>query len=175
MQRTSASDILAWALQHAREQTLTLVADIRPEQGGLQSVAGERHPLWILGHLLLGDTYLLSLLGVEPLSGDFPDLLRKYGPAAVPTSALEAYDSSARLVEGLSRAGTRRVEAVRGLTPNQLGQALPDPMLAQVQPTIAHHLQALVCHEGYHAGQLSAWRRAHGFPSTRWAFAPKVR
>jgi hypothetical protein len=167
------NDVLAWALQRAREQTLSLVMDIGPDQSGSQSVVGERHPLWVLGHLLLGDTYLLGLLGVEPLSGDFPDLLRKYGPASVPTPRLDAYDSMSNLVVGLSGAGARRVEAVRRMTPKELGEALPDPVLAQAQPTMAHHLHALVCHEGYHAGQLSAWRRAHGFPPTRWAFAPK--
>jgi hypothetical protein len=56
-------DVLVWALRNAREQTLTLVADIPQEQACQQSVSGERHPLWILGHPLLGDTYLLSLLG----------------------------------------------------------------------------------------------------------------
>jgi len=165
------NDVLAWALQRAREQTLSLVADLDPDQSGSQSVAGERHPLWVLGHLLLGDTYLLSLLGVGALSSDFPDLLRKYGPTSVLTPRLDAYDSMSILVGGLSGAGARRVEAVRRLTPKELGEALPDPKLAEAQPTMAHHLHALVCHEGYHAGQLSAWRRTHGFPPAQWAFA----
>ena len=166
------NDPLAWALANARQQTLALVADIPPERMTEQSLPEERHPLWILGHLLLGDTYLLSLLGVESLSSDFDGLLRHYGPGAEPTSRLEEYDSKAILIDRLSASGTRRVDAVRRMTVADLGQGMPDPYLAQAQPTIAHHLLALVCHEGYHAGQLSVWRRTHGLQPARWVFAP---
>ena len=53
-----------------------------------------------------------------------------------------------------------------------LAQALPDAHLAQAQPTIGHHLHGLVFHEGYHSGQLSAWRKAHGFPPAHWTLGP---
>ena len=62
------SDLLAWALQKARQQTLTLVKDLPEEQMCCQSAPGENHPTWILGHLLLGDIYLLFLLGVQELA-----------------------------------------------------------------------------------------------------------
>jgi hypothetical protein len=89
-----------------------------------------------------------------------------------PTPALDDYDSKVGLVERLSSTGTRRLGAIDRMTTADLRRAMPDPGLVKAQPTIAHHLQALVCHEGYHAGQLSAWRRAHGLTPTRWAFAP---
>jgi hypothetical protein len=54
------SEHLTWALGRARALTLLLVADVRPDQMHLQSAPGERHPAWLLGHLLLADTYLLS-------------------------------------------------------------------------------------------------------------------
>jgi hypothetical protein len=40
----------------------------------------ERHPAWILGHLLLAGTYRLLLLAVEPLPDDFPLLVERFGP-----------------------------------------------------------------------------------------------
>ncbi len=165
------TEVLVWALDHARQQTLTLVADITQEHACRQSVPGERHPVGILGHLLLGDVYLLSLLGAAPLSDDFPTLLRRYGPGATPTSALGHYDSKPTLVNRLSAIGVHRLDVIRPLTPLELARATPDASLAQAQPTLGH-LQALVCHEGYHAGQISAWRRAHGLEPTRWVFAP---
>ena len=48
-------DLLIWSLENARRQTLLLVADLPEEQMCRQSAAGENHPAWILGHLLLGD------------------------------------------------------------------------------------------------------------------------
>jgi hypothetical protein len=166
------TEILVWALDHARQQTLTLVADITEERACQQSIPGERHPVWILGHLLLGDVYLLSLLNAAPLSDDFPTLLRRYGPGATPTSAPGHYDTKPTLVNRLSETGAHRLDVIRRLTPVELARATPDASLAQAQPTVGHHLQALVCHEGYHAGQLSAWRRGHGLEPTPWAFAP---
>jgi len=158
-------EVLAWALEQARSQTLTLTADIAPEPTS--------HSLWILGHLTLGDTYLLSLLGAEPLSIDFDGLLRKYGPRAASSSAhQDDYDSKAILVDRLAWLGARRLDAVRHMRVADLERAMPDTYLARTQPTIAHHLHALVCHEGYHAGQLSAWRQTHGLPPTAWVFAP---
>src|SRR4026207_1394272 len=87
------TEILVWALDHARQQTLTLVADITQERACQQSIPGERHPARILGPLLLGDVCLLSLLNAAPLSDDLPTLLRRYGPRATPTSAPGHYDT----------------------------------------------------------------------------------
>jgi hypothetical protein len=165
-------DILSWALHHARQQTLTLAADVPPDRACLQSVPGQQHAIWILGHLLLGDIYLLSLLGVENLTTEFPALLNRYGPGATPLPSLEHYEPKQVLVQRLEATSSRRLGAIQQLALEDLRRPTPDTVLAQAQPTIAHHLQALVCHEGYHAGQLAAWRRSHGFGPVRWAFAP---
>jgi hypothetical protein len=53
-----------------------------------------------------------------------------------------------------------------------LARPLPDAFLARAQPTIGHHLQALLFHEGYHCGQVSAWRKRHGFAAVRWSMGP---
>ena len=56
------AESLAWALNQAREQTLALVADVPPHAMQVQAAPDERHPAWILGHLLLADSYLIHLL-----------------------------------------------------------------------------------------------------------------
>ena len=58
------------------------------------------------------------------------------------------------------------------MTDHDLAQPMRDAFLAQAQPTIGHHLQSLVFHEGYHSGQLSSWRKAHGFGAVRWILGP---
>jgi len=83
----------------------------------------------------------------------------------------DLYDAKPALVDQLTRTGVQRLDAIRGMTVNDLAQPTPDMVLAQSQSTIGHHLQALVFHEGYHSSQLSAWRKAHGLPSVQWAFA----
>ena len=107
------SDLLIWSLEKARQQTLSLVEDLQAEQMCLQTSADENHPAWILGHLLLGDTYLLSMLKVRELSADFSELLSKYGPNSNPNSNIENYDSKHFLVERLTETGLLRTDAVR--------------------------------------------------------------
>jgi len=159
------NEILIWSLESARKQTFALVEDLRDEQIGFQSAAGENPPIWILGHLLLGDTYLLHLLKVRELSADFTELLSKYGP----NSTGEIFDSKQFLVEKLTETGNLRCKAVRQM--NDLNQPMPDEILAERQPTIAHHLQMLVFHEGHHCGQIAAWRKSHGLSAVKGIFA----
>jgi len=166
------NDLLAWTLQHARLQTLQLARGISDEQAAIQAVPEEHHPAWILGHILLGDVYLLSLLGVENLPPDFNDLISTYGPGAAPCAVRATYQAQHVVISRLTRTGTVRCEAVRRMSPHDLARPTPDDALARTQPTLGHHLSALVLHEGYHAGQLSSWRRVHGFASSGWVLAP---
>lgn len=159
------NELLIWSLESARKQTLNLIEDLHDEQMHLRSSAGENPPIWILGHLLLGDTYLLYLLKVRELSADFTELLNKYGP----NSSGEDYDSKQFLVERLTETGNLRCEAVRQM--NDFNIAMPDETLARTQPTIGHHLQVLIFHEGHHCGQLSSWRKLQGLSAVKGIFA----
>lgn len=166
------NELLVWTLQKTRQQTLNLVEDLRDNQMCLQTAKNENHPAWILGHLLLGDIYLLHLLKVQNLSEDFSELLDKYGPASTPVSDSEFYDSKQILVERLKQTNLLRLESIRQMTRTDLAQPTPDDFLAKAQPTIEHHLLALAVHETHHGGQLSAWRKSQGLKSVKWAFAP---
>ena len=160
-------DLLVWSLENARQQTLNLVADLRDEQLRECSAAKGNPPAWILGHLLLGDNYLLSLLKVREISADFADLLNKYGPHS--NSALGNFDTKKFLIEKLTETNALRLGAVRKL--ENFAAPLPDETLSRTQPTIAHHLQMLVFHEGHHCGQLASWRKSHGFSPIKGIFA----
>ena len=163
-------DYLAWALDRARAHTLALVADVPREALRRPTAPHERHPAWILGHLLLADTYLLFLLAVEPLPDDFPLLVERFGPASASTTVDDA--ATPQLIDHLRRTHAARLARVRAMTDQDFAQPLPDTLLAQAQPTIGHHLHSLVFHEGYHSGQLSSWRKTHGLPAVDWTFGP---
>ncbi len=163
------SNLLVWSLENARKQTLNLVEDLHDEQMCLQTSTRENHPAWILGHLLLGDVYLLSMLKVRELSADFSDLLHKYGPNSNPVSTFADYDSKQILVERLTETGILRTGAVRQM--KNPDQPTPDETLVKIQPTIGHHLQTLVFHEGHHCGNIAAWRKAQGLSAVKGIFA----
>jgi hypothetical protein len=164
---------LAWALGQARTQTLELVSDVPAERISEQSSPREQHPAWVLGHLLLADSYLLFLMGVDPLPSDFKDQLATYGPGAVPSPDAARYDAKDDLVRRLTETNVRRLDGVQRLTPEEFDQALTDSVLVDAQPTLGHHLHSQLFHEGYHNGQLAAWRRARGLPPVWWAFGPR--
>lgn len=163
------NEVIIWSLENARKQTLTLVEDLSEEQMCLQTSASENHPAWILGHLLLADTYLLSVLKVRELSAEFSNLLSKYGPSSKPISDIGQYDPKHSLVESLTETGLLRLETIRQM--KSLEVPTPDEILVKIQPTIGHHLQTLVFHEGHHCGQISSWRKLHGFPAVKGIFA----
>ncbi len=163
-------DVLRWSLRTARRRTLDLVEGIAPEEACHQAEPGEPHPTWTVGHLLLSDRYLLSLLG-DPLAGDFDLLLERHGPDAAPVADAARYPSLQILAEGLRFTGRRRDEILRDAVEADLDRPLPDPTLARAQPTLRHHLHALAYHEGHHAGRLTAWRRRRGMPAVAWAHA----
>ena len=162
------SATIGWALRRARDQTLRLAAEI-PDNG--DSAPAGQDPRWLLGHLVLADTYLLHLLDGSALPDRFPRLLATYGPERFrdPAARLGAI---AELLADLTETGHRRDTLIAAMTGPDFDRAMPDPVLAGSQPTIGHHLQALVCHEGYHAGQLSSWRRRLELAPVRWTFAP---
>lgn len=166
------NESLIWTLQKTRQQILNLVADLPTEQMCIQTFASENHPAWILGHLLLGDVYLLSLLKVQNLPDDFGELLDKYGPASSPVSDVKFYHSKQILVERLQQTNLFRLESICQMTQEDLAQPTPDDFLAKAQPTIEHHLFALVVHETHHGGQLSVWRKSQGLKPVKWTFAP---
>lgn len=166
-----SADLLAWSLSAARAQTLALVVDVPDHLWAQPTEAGGHSPEWVVGHLLLGDSYLLHLLAVAPLPPDFGGLLAAFGPqvaAAQPTPTF----SRRELSERLARTGEQRSSSVRARGTSGLALPTPDSGLATTQPTLGHHVSALVFHEGYHAGQLASWRRLHRLPPTRWCLAP---
>ena len=163
------NDLLIWSLENTRKQTFNLVEDLRDEQMCLQNSKGENHPAWILGHLLLGDVYLLSMLKDRELSANFADLLSKYGPNSNPVSTLADYDSKQILVERLTETNLLRTDAVSQM--KNLDLPTPDETIARTQPTIGHHLQTLVFHEGHHCGNISSWRKAQGLSAVKGIFA----
>lgn len=163
------NDLLVWSLEQSRKQTFALIEDLRDEQMCLQTSAKENPPIWILGHLLLGDVYLLSMLKTRELSADFMELLGKYGPHSNPNSIDGNYDSKQFLVERLTETGLLRTDAVRQM--KNLDEPTPDETLARTQPTIGHHLQTLVFHEGHHCGNIAAWRKAQKLSAVKGIFA----
>ncbi len=167
---SNAAESLLWSLDQARRQTVALCAGIHDDQLTAQPPGAPNHPAWTLGHLFLLDAYIADLLTPE----ESPRLDQRwadaYGPASVPRA--ENPDNQTR-ADYLARLDTVRaavIGAVAGLDDDGLCAPLPDASRRDEFPTVAHLLQYALWHEAFHAGQLSAWRKAMGLASVPVAF-----
>jgi hypothetical protein len=164
------NDLLVWSLSKARQQTLNLVADLDEDQMCHQSVPGENHPAWTLGHLFLGDCMMLSVLQAPNAPQMSAEWWEVYAPGNAPSSDRNRYHSKEQLIQQLIETEQIRKQIISGLTAEDLAKPTPDPRFAVTQPTIGHLLHYLLFHEGNHGGQLAAWRKTRKLPSGSGAF-----
>lgn len=164
------NDLLVWSLGKARQQTLNLVADLTEAQMYQQSVPGENHPAWTLGHLLMADYFIFLLLKIPNTPQMTENLWNTYGPGHTPPLEREKYLPKEQLVEQLIEGDRIRRQFIQEMTSADLAQPTPEPRIAASQPTLGHFLHYMLFHEGNHGGQLAAWRKTQGLPSGSGAF-----
>jgi uncharacterized damage-inducible protein DinB len=163
-------DLLAWALQQSRQQTLQLVADLDDDLLTHQPATGMNHPAWVLGHLLALDALLLSWLVPEQGNPIEPEWMETYGPSSAPVALRDQYLAKQVYLDRLTESGQRLQTALQGKTGADLAREHPNPASRSVFPTLGHVLQYALWHEGDHGGQLSAWRRVQGLPTVGVSF-----
>jgi hypothetical protein len=142
-----------------------LAADVPDEQMCAQPVAGRamNHAAFVLGHLAWANDNGAALLGLQPALA--PTWKEMFGIGAKPLSDRATYPPKSELLNALESGHVRLRDAFGGATPQALEQPAPERMRARF-PTVGNLLLGLMTtHYANHLGQLSAWRRAMGFPS----------
>jgi hypothetical protein len=142
-----------------------LVADVPDDQMCVQPVAGRvmNHAAFVLGHLAWASDNALTYLESKPTLG--PEWKGLFGMTTLPQSDRSAYPAKDALLSALEGAHERLAAALSSATTEALSQPAPERMRARF-PSLGHMLLGLMtAHEAAHNGQLSAWRRALGYPS----------
>ncbi len=156
---------LIQSLDLARRRTMALVADLTDAQLTAQPEGWDNHPAWTLGHLFLLDAYLADFLTPD----DAPPLderwIAVYGPNSMPVADANRYMTKAELLERLDTVRAVVIGAIAALPDEALMDDLPDDAPGPDLPSYHHLILHTLWHEGYHAGQLAAWRRAMGLPA----------
>ena len=171
------TDALLWALDNAHRQTVALCEDITDAQLVEQPFDGVNHPAWILGHLFLLDAYVADVLAPSDAARLDERWVAAYGPGSVPLADGPAYLSKSAYLDRLDTVRAAVIGAIASLDEAALDAPLPDEIGREEFPTTAHLLQYVLWHEAFHAGQLSAWRKAMGLASAPVAFGvmPRAR
>jgi hypothetical protein len=152
--------VYALGLNYARK----LVADVPEEQMCAQPVPGQvlNHATFLLGHLIWAEDSALGLLGQKPVLGaEWKD---SFSMGKTPGSDPSRYPSKETLVKTLEEVHNRLVAAYLAATPEVLDQPSPERLRARFATIGTAILGLMTSHRSLHVGQLSAWRRAMGFP-----------
>ena len=147
-----------------------LVADLPDERLADQPHGVVNHPAWIIGHLTHSCEAIGGELGLSPWLPE--DWSRKFGTGSVPTADRCAYQSRADLLAALMDAVARVSDRVVALGDSGMEAPLPDQRFREMFPTVGHAVvHILTAHAAVHVGQVSAWRRAAGYPPPSETFA----
>jgi uncharacterized damage-inducible protein DinB len=159
-------DSYLMVLNHTRNQTLKLVADLNDDQMVKQPAPKTNHPAWVLGHLLMVDHAFLSTITGAPLPAWIDDAYKTtYGNKSEPVADKSKYKPKTWYIEQLSGTHEKIVSRLKAMKPEEFQQPHPDPARRERFPTIGHAVMFYgTWHEAYHSGQLSTWRRVQGLP-----------
>ena len=138
------------------------VADLSDEEMALQPPGAPNHAAWTLGHVIHSCEAIAGELGIKPWLGDEWDSLFGYGSSAEKVACSGRWSKDA-LLASVAEANDRLREALLTTDESRLSDPLPDERIREVLPTTGDALLQILCaHAAFHAGQLSAWRRAIG-------------
>lgn len=147
-----------------QEWAVLTAHDIPDEEFADQPGGVANHPAWVLGHLTYAIDNLNALLGSP--SGRDASWAEKFGGGSEPVADRSAYPSREELIETYQSAGETLRALVREHGAARFDEPLTDERLKAFFPTVGRfitHVMLVEC--SFHAGQLSAWRRAKGMPS----------
>ena len=141
-----------------------LIADLSDQEMVLQPPGAPNHAAWTLGHVIHSCQAIAGELGVAPWLPD--DWEARFGYGSAPAAAADSGDSGkVALLAALADAAERLRTVLLAIDESRLKDPLPDEKARKILPTLGDALlQVISAHTAFHAGQLSAWRRAIGRP-----------
>lgn len=145
-----------------------LVADVPDDQMCAQPIPDRilNHPAFLLGHLAwANDSRASALTGQPSGTATNPQWKELFGMGSKPSADRSRYPSKAELVKAFEEAHARLGDAAAKATADALAQATPEPMRNRFPTVGSLVLGLMTSHFATHLGQLSAWRRAMGYPS----------
>jgi len=143
-----------------------LVADVAQDKMDAQPVGGKtmNHATWVIGHLARSTDGTGMILGLQPVTP--ADWNEAFGNTSKPAATGTPAPSKDTLLAALENGHARVVDALRKAGPGVFSQPNPVERLKPRFPTVGDALMLYMgYHEAVHLGQLSAWRRAFGYPS----------
>ena len=164
---TSLRDHLISNLNWTRQCTEDIIKGFPENKLTFQTNETDTHVLWTLGHLILSDRWILSMVG----GGEYevPESYEKlFGFQSKAVASADAYPPIAELRRHFDESRRRLVAWLEQVDDDQLKKAVDDGGMGFAK-TALDALSKQMWHEGWHAGQIAPLRRALGLKP---AFGP---
>jgi len=146
-----------------RIQTLARIQAVPEAWMFLQPGGLVNHPAWELGHLHCSDQIVAKVLGNRDVD---QTVLQNFGQGSTPTQDTgvwtRVFGTRDRAIDRVRTLHAEVVGMMRALTPQRLEEAPSVERARAAFPKIGDMVAYMLWHEGYHAGQVSQWRRAVG-------------
>lgn len=156
------TDASLHAFEFNRRYVRMMVEPI-PEDRMCERPDGLNHPAWQIGHLVTILGYAGTMLGLDTMQE--PSWLELFDRGSGVTDERSRYPSRDELLARFDRLHEQLAAGLAQAPAELLSQPTPEPFnMRDFAPTIGDAVRFLMTwHEGAHAGQLAAWRKASGF------------
>lgn len=158
----NAIDIIKFSLKSIKNWAMALLDDIQDEPLVQPTPNGGNHPLWIIGHLALGESNLLDgfILG-QP--NRFPELEAMFGMGSTPVVDADKYPSMEELYAKFEAIRAASLAHLDTLSEADLDRPSHAPAeFGEFFGTVGACYAAMSNHVSFHTGQVADVRRAAG-------------
>lgn len=147
-------------LDFTRQWTLNYLEGISEDRYTYQPWPGANHVLWNLGHIAASDTFGIAALkgSTDTPTGPYDGI---FGMGSTPVDDTSKYPPIKKVRHDLDDQRRELLSLLEGMSEADLLKPTEGDM-AQFAPDIAGVLFTLAWHEGVHAGQIVAIRKALG-------------
>ncbi|MDF1746665.1 MAG: DinB family protein [Gimesia sp.] len=154
-------DFIKNGLENSKQFACLLLDDMR-ETPFVEPTPGGNHPLWILGHLAVSDSFLLDQC-LQGKPNRFPELLELFGAGSTPTTDPTKYPSYDEIRPKFDAIREDSLAYLEQLTDDDLDQPshhTETPFFS----TVGNCYLAMIMHVMNHSGTVTAARHAAGKP-----------
>ncbi len=155
-------DFIKLSLEMSKGWISGLLADMQDQPTTQPTSNGGNHPLWILGHVVQAESFLLDEC-IQGKPNRFPELKELCGIGSVPQTDASKYPSMDDMFASFEQVRGDVIALLDTIGEDDLDKATAAPTeFADWFGTYGQCFSAMIVHPSFHAGQVSDARRAAG-------------
>ncbi|MEZ6115172.1 MAG: DinB family protein [Pirellulaceae bacterium] len=158
-----ATEFVKLAMENGQQYVMELITDMKDAPLTPPTSNGGNHPLWVLGHLISGESQLFDVF-ICGRENRFPELTESFGMKSEPVADASEYPSMDELMQKFHTIRAASIAHLETLSDDDLDAPSHAPAELAGFGTVGLCYAALALHLMFHGGQVADARRAAGRP-----------